>query len=101
MNIRILAVNHGLTATNTLRRIAQLEEGKYLNPTSATDLSEAYHTLTRHRIKAQINFLRGEQRDSYFLDPAELTPDQHEALHRALVSITDLQKVIRTNFSTA
>lgn len=100
MNIRILAVHHGLPATSTLRRIAQLEAGRYLHAASAAELSEAYHTLTRHRINAQIRYLRGEQQDSYFIDPVRLSPDEHEALHRALVGIADLQKLIRTNFHT-
>jgi len=101
MNIRILAVNSGLTVTNTLQRIAQLERDKRLSATSAAELGEAYHVLTRHRVHLQIRLLRGEQQNSYFLDPAALAPEELEALRRALASIKDLQNVIRTNFSTA
>jgi signal-transduction protein with cAMP-binding, CBS, and nucleotidyltransferase domain len=101
MNIRILAVNSGLTMTNTLQRIAQLERDKRLGATSAAELAEAYHILTRHRVHLQIRLLRGEQQNSYFLDPAALAAEEQEALRRALASIKDLQNVIRTNFSTA
>jgi signal-transduction protein with cAMP-binding, CBS, and nucleotidyltransferase domain len=101
MNIRILAVNSGLTVTNTLQRIAQLERDKRLSATSAAELGEAYHVLTRHRVHLQISLLRGKQQNSYFLDPAALAPEELEALRRALASIKDLQNVIRTNFSTA
>jgi signal-transduction protein with cAMP-binding, CBS, and nucleotidyltransferase domain len=101
MNIRILAVNSGLPVTNTLQRIARLERDKRLSPATAAELAEAYHILTRQRIRLQIAKLRGEQEDSYFLDPAALAPAELEALRRALDSIKDLQKVIRTNFSTA
>ena len=101
MNIRILAVNSGLTMTNTLQRIAQLERDKRLGATSAAELAEAYHVLTRHRVHLQIRLLRGEQQNSYFLDPAALAAEELEALRRALASIKDLQNVIRTNFSTA
>jgi len=100
MNVRILAVNSGLAATNTLQRIAQLERDKRLSPAHSAELCEAYHTLTRHRIQLQIRKLRGEQAHAYFLDPAALTPNELLALRRALTSIKDLQNVIRTNFST-
>jgi signal-transduction protein with cAMP-binding, CBS, and nucleotidyltransferase domain len=101
MNIRILAVNTGLTVTNTLQRIAQLERDKRLGAATAAELVEAYHILTSHRIHLQIRQLRSEQQSSYFLDPAALAADELEALRRALTSVKDLQNVIRTNFSTA
>jgi len=101
MNVRILAVNSGLTVTNTLQRIARLEQDRRLGSTTAAELGEAYHVLTRHRIHLQIRQLRSEQADAYFLDPTTLAPQEHEALCRALTAIKDLQKVIRTNFSTA
>ncbi|NJC89094.1 MAG: nucleotidyltransferase [Desulfuromonas sp.] len=100
MNVRILAVNMGAKATNTLKRIALLEGDKRLSPANAAELSEAYHVLTRHRIMMQICMLRGECTDSYYLDPQKLSDDEEEELRRALVSIKDLQQVIRTNFST-
>ncbi|MHB8707787.1 MAG: putative nucleotidyltransferase substrate binding domain-containing protein [Desulfuromonadales bacterium] len=100
MNIRILAVNTGLTVTNTLQRIAQLERDKRLSAANSAELCEAYHILTRHRIHLQIRQLRGEQNNSYFLDPATLAPGKQEELCQALACIKDLQNVIRTNFST-
>jgi signal-transduction protein with cAMP-binding, CBS, and nucleotidyltransferase domain len=100
MNIRILAVNSGLTATNTLQRIAMLEADKRLSRANAAELEEAYHVLTSQRILLQIRYLRGEVQNTYFLDPADLAPDEQETLRRSLVSIKDLQKVISTNFST-
>lgn len=100
MNVRILAVNMGATVTNTLKRLALLEQDKRLSPANAAELQEAYHVLTRHRILLQIRMLRGESADSYYLDPETLSDDAEEELRQALVSIRDLQKVIRTNFST-
>jgi signal-transduction protein with cAMP-binding, CBS, and nucleotidyltransferase domain len=100
MNIRILAVNSGIPATNTLQRIAMLEADKRLSRANAAELEAAYHTLTSQRIRLQIRYLRGETNNTYFLDPADLAADEQEALRRALVSIKDLQKVICTNFST-
>ncbi|HAD05039.1 MAG: nucleotidyltransferase [Desulfuromonadales bacterium GWD2_61_12] len=99
MNVRILAVNLGLAATSTLQRLELLEERKSLSPGSAAALREAYHVLTRHRILLQIRYLKGEQTESYHLDPKNLSKDEREELRQALVSIEELQTVIRTNFS--
>lgn len=99
MNVRILAVNLGLHATSTLQRLELLEERKSLSPGTAAELKSAYHILTRHRVLLQIRYLRGEQAESYHLDPKTLDKAEREELHRALVSIEELQAVIRTNFS--
>jgi len=99
MNVRILAVNLGLPATSTLRRLTLLQQERSLGAGSVAELTEAYHVLTRHRILLQIRCLKGEQPDSYHLDPERLTPEEREELKRAMVSIEELQKIIRTNFS--
>jgi len=100
MNVRILAVNSGIAATNTLQRIAMLEEGRRLSSGNAAELSNAYHVLTRQRILMQIRKLRSDAADSYHLDPEALDAGEREELHQALSAIKDLQQVIRTNFST-
>jgi signal-transduction protein with cAMP-binding, CBS, and nucleotidyltransferase domain len=99
MNIRILAVSRGLAVTNTLKRIAALEQEGNLSPTAAGELRDAYHLLTRHRILLQIRCLQGEQINSWFLDPDRLSPAERDDLRRALSCIRDLQQVIRTNFA--
>lgn len=101
MNVRILAVNSGIVATNTLKRIALLEADRRLSSANAAELAHAYHVLTRHRILLQIGKLRSEAADSYHLDPRTLSEEETEELRRALAAIKDLQQVIRTNFSTA
>ena len=99
MNVRILAVNIGVTETNTLRRIDRLEEARSLSPESAEGLREAYLLLTRYRILVQIRVLRGLQDSSHYLDPKTLTVKQIEALRHALRRIEELQKIIHTNFT--
>ncbi len=100
MNVRILAVNSGIAATNTSKRIALLEEDRRLSSANAAELNHAYHVLTRHRILLQIRKLREEVPDSYHLDPQTLSDEEEEELRRAMVSIKDLQQVIRSNFVT-
>jgi len=97
MNIRILAVNSGLAMTNTLQRIAQLERDKRLGASSAAELAEAYHLLTGTVFTCRSAVAR-RTAELLFLDPAALADEEREKLRRALASIKDLQKVIRTNF---
>jgi len=99
MNVRILAINQGIPATSTLRRIELLQEEKSFSATTAGGLTEAYHVLTRHRILLQIKVIKGIQKDSHYLNPFELADDERELIRSAILRIEELQKIIHTNFS--
>jgi signal-transduction protein with cAMP-binding, CBS, and nucleotidyltransferase domain len=99
MNIRILAINEGVPATNTIRRIELLEETKSFSAQTANGLKEAYHIMTRHRILLQIKVIKSIQKDSYYLNPYQLPTEERERLRHALLRIEELQKMIHTNFS--
>ncbi|SNB46320.1 putative nucleotidyltransferase substrate binding domain-containing protein [Geobacter sp. DSM 9736] len=99
MNVRILSINHGIPATNTIRRIELLEKERSLSAATAGGLKDAYHVLTKHRILLQIKVIKGINRDSYYLNPYRLPADEREQIRQALLQIEDLQKMIHTNFS--
>jgi CBS domain-containing protein len=99
MNVRILAINQGIPASNTLERIERLMKEGSFSATMAGGLTEAYHTLTKQRILIQIKSIKGIQRDSHYLNPYELPADERERIRQALLRIEDLQKTIHTNFS--
>ena len=99
MNVRILAINQGIPATNTVRRIELLQQEKSFSSTIAAGLIEGYEVLTRHRILLQIRVIKGIQKDSYYLNPYELAADEREKIRQALLRIEELQKTIHTNFS--
>lgn len=99
MNVRILAINQGVPATNTVKRIEYLEQEKSFSPHTANDLKDAYNILTKHRILLQIKVIKGIQKDSYYLNPYELPTEERERIRRALIRIEELQKIIHTNFS--
>jgi len=98
MNIRVLAINRGIPATSTLRRIELLQQEGRFSAEMAADLSDAYHVLTRHRIILQIKEIKGIQRDSYYLNPYMLDSEDREQIRQSLLRISDLQKVIDSNF---
>ncbi len=99
MNVRILAINQAVPATNTLERIDLLEKEGSLSPTMANGLKDAYHILTRHRILLQIRVIKGIAKDSYHLNPYQLPTEERERIRHALLRIEELQKTIHVNFS--
>jgi signal-transduction protein with cAMP-binding, CBS, and nucleotidyltransferase domain len=99
MNVRILAINQGIPATSTCKRIQLLAQEKSFSETFAEQLLSAYEVLTRHRILLQVRVIKGIQKDSYYLNPYQLPPEEQEAIRQSLLRIEELQKVIHTNFS--
>lgn len=99
MNVRILSINQGIPATNTVERITLLEKEGSFSSSMASDLRGAYHILTKHRILLQIKVIKGIQKDSYSLNPYELPADERERIRHAIIKIEELQKIIHTNFS--
>lgn len=99
MNVRILAINQALPATNTVERITLLEQEGSFSASMASDLRGAYHILTKHRILLQIKVIKGIQKDSYHLNPYQLPPEEREQIRHAIIRIEELQKIIHTNFS--
>ena len=98
MNTRILAINQGIPATNTLERILMLEAEGSFSASFARDLIDAYHILTRQRILIQIKALKGIQNDSYYLNPYQLSTTEREQIRHAMIKIEELQKIIHSNF---
>jgi signal-transduction protein with cAMP-binding, CBS, and nucleotidyltransferase domain len=99
MNIRILAINQGIPATNTLERIELLQAEKSFSAHAAQGLRDAYLILTKHRILLQVKVIKGIQTSSYHLNPYQLPAEERELIKQALLRIEDLQKIIHTNFS--
>jgi signal-transduction protein with cAMP-binding, CBS, and nucleotidyltransferase domain len=99
MNVRILAINQGIPATNTVRRIELLEQEKSFSANTASGLKDAYYILTKHRILLQIKVTKGIQKDAYYLNPYLLPTEERERIRHAILRIEELQKVIHTNFS--
>jgi signal-transduction protein with cAMP-binding, CBS, and nucleotidyltransferase domain len=99
MNVRILSINQGIPATNTVERICLLEKEGSFSASMANDLRGAYHILTKHRILLQIKAIKGIQNDSYSLNPYQLSSDERERIRHAIIKIEELQKIIHTNFS--
>ena len=99
MNVRILAINQGVPATATVKRIELLQRERSLSAATARGLIEAYRILTKHRILLQIKVIKGIQDDAYYLNPYSLEKGERERVRQAMLLTEELQKIIHTNFS--
>jgi signal-transduction protein with cAMP-binding, CBS, and nucleotidyltransferase domain len=99
MCVRILAINAGIPASNTVERISLLEKEGSLSAAMASDLRFGYHILTKHRILLQIKVIKGIQNDSHHINPYQLPAEEREHIRHTLIRIDELQKMIHTNFS--
>ncbi len=99
MNVRILAINQAVPATNTVRRIELLQEEKSFSAVTANGLKEAYAILTKYRILLQVKVIKGIQNDSHYLNPYNLPAEDRERIRQALLKIEELQKMIHSNFN--
>ncbi len=99
MNVRILAISQGMSATSTVQRITCLEREGSFSSEMADGLRKSYDILTRHRILLQIKQIKGIQKDAYYLDPLLLDNNEREELRQAVIRIEELQKMIHTNFN--
>ena len=99
MNIRILAINQGVQASNTVERITCLEQSGSFSASIASDLRASYDVLTKHRILLQIKVIKGIQANSYYLNPYQLPTEERERIRHAIIRVEELQRIIHTNFN--
>lgn len=99
MCIRLWAVTRGIDETSTLQRITRLQSEGHLSDRMATDLTEAFHVITRHRILQQIKRFKRIIDDDCYLNPYELPNSERETLKTAIGAVEELQNLVRSRFS--
>ena len=99
MSIRLLAVSVRIEETSTLGRIKRLGDDGHLTEKMATELTDAYHIITRHRIFQQIKRLKRIIDDDSYINPYELPGYEREELKAAIGWIDELQLMLRSRFS--
>jgi len=99
MSIRLLAVSVRIEETSTLGRIKRLRDDGHVTEKMATELTDAYHIITRHRIFQQIKRLKRVIDDDSYINPYELPACEREELKTAIGWIDELQNMLRSRFS--
>jgi len=97
---RVLALERGVTETNTLARLAAVERPGILPPSLAADLREAFGFITLLRITQHLEArARGDAPDN-FVDPAGLNNLQRKMLKESFGVISQLQDLLEHRYQT-
>jgi len=98
MCVRLLAVNVAIEDTSTLERIKCLRGEGHLTDKVASELADAYHVITGHRIIQQMKRLKKVIDYDCYINPYELPSLAREELKNAIGRIDELQNMIRSKF---
>ncbi len=97
-SIRILALQHNIRETGTLKRITKLVEGGFINSNDGEYFESAYQVLLHYALKSQVSKAsRGEKLDTY-IDPRILSHRDKDTLKHAFKAVSTLQDLVATEF---
>jgi CBS domain-containing protein len=95
---RLLALDAGIEATNTVDRLSATQQLPYFDDVLRRDLLEAFELLTLLRLEHQLQQLRAGQPLSNHVNPGSLTQLQRSLLKEAFRTIARAQSAISDHF---
>ncbi len=98
---RLLALDGGIEATNTVDRLAAPLSLTYLDDVQRRDLIEAFELLTLFRLEHQLQQSHAAQPLSNYVNPGSLTQLQRSLLKEAFRTIARAQAAIADRFRSA
>jgi len=98
---RLLALDAGIEATNTVDRLTTAPPLPYFDDALRGELLEAFELLTRLRLEHQLQQLRAGQPLNNYVNPGNLTQLQRSLLKEAFRTIARAQSAISDRFRTA
>lgn len=96
---RLLALRHGVRETNTLNRLQILSEEGRLPKDLHTEARDAYEFQMQLRLVHQLRMMEEGQEPDNYIDPAELSDLEKQALKEAFAVIGKLQGHIKGEYS--
>ena len=99
--VRLLAIDAGVEATNTVERLTAVQSLPYFDDTLRRELLESFELLTLLRLENQLEQARASQPLSNYLNPGSLTQLQRSVLKEAFRTITRAQAALADRFRTA
>jgi CBS domain-containing protein len=95
---RVLALEQGLTVTNTLTRLAELARREVLKDRFANDLRAAFSFMTLLRISRHLEARAVGRQSDNLVDPASLNAMQRKMLKESLAVIGQLQEFVEQRY---
>jgi len=97
---RVMALDLGISTTNTLERLDEIKNRGVLNHEFHSDLQEAYNFISYLRISRHLEARsRGEEPDN-FVNPATLNSLQRKMLKESFFVINRLQEMLEFRYQT-
>jgi CBS domain-containing protein len=97
--LRALALDHGLTETGTLDRLARLKELGTLSEGLCARLTDAYGLLQTLRVTAQAEAVREGRVPDNCLDLVRLAPAGRDRLKEAFRAVVDFQTLLHGKYA--
>jgi len=94
--IRVLSLQYGVNATNTIERIKELNNMGVLDKTFATELIESFDTLNAIRLQAMLSAKNIDE--SNYIDPKKLEKVQRDLLKDSFKIINKFKKFMSFHF---
>ena len=98
---RLLAIDGGIAATNTVDRLSAAHALTYLDDVLRRDLLESFELLTLLRLEHQLAQAHAAHPLSNYVNPGSLTQLQRSLLKEAFRTITRAQSAISDRFRSA
>lgn len=93
--VRMIALSNSIYETNTLHRIRLLRKMNVIKKDMENDLIDAYLIFVRFRIMNQIRYKEDGGKDTNYLKPDLLGPEEQEKLRKAMKAVEALQKYMQ------
>ena len=95
---RLVSLDHGIAATNTLERIESLKEQNIISNDFAARIREAYEFQMRLRLVNQLNMIKDGKKPDNYINPSELTDIEKHTLKKAFLFIGEIQSYIEDSY---
>ncbi len=95
---RVIALDRGLTSTNTLDRLAGSVGDGWLTERQADDLADSYGFINLLRTRRHLDQLRQGLSPDNYLDPADLNRLQRQTLKEAFSLISGFQEMLEQRY---
>lgn len=95
---RLMSLDHGIAATNTLERIESLKEQNFISGDFATRIRESYEFQMQLRLEHQLDMRENIEGPDNYINPSELTDIERHTLKKAFLLISEVQAFIGDYF---
>ena len=95
---RLMALRHGVKATNTLARLERLAEQDLIPKALYLETRDAYEFQMQLRLENQLKMIEAGQEPDNYVDPDELSDVDKQTLKEAFAVIGRVQSFVKADF---